>query len=305
MLYIVANYRPTTEAQSITDGERYKMKLTSHRELRANRLALLLLILTGSLITFAQTPAPASQPKADNEYQEGAVLWTQSSGEVKALAYQAFTLARMLLDRDLRLNRRNRMRRAIVVDVDETVLDNSRYQATLIKNHQLYDAQSWAAWVNRAEAAAIPGAVEFLRYAASRGVRIFYITNRKLVEKDGTATNLRKLGFPDVTDQTLLVRTDPNSSSKEPRRQSVSARFRIVLLMGDNLNDFAEIFENSKTVDSRIAAVEQNKSQFGTRFIVLPNAMYGDWENAIYDYNFKLTEEEKAAKRKSRLKTYE
>ena len=119
-----------------------------------------------------------------------------------------------------------------------------------------------------------------------------------------TAANLKKLGFPDVSDQTLLVRTDANSSSKEPRRLSVSQKYRIVLLMGDNLNDFAELFEKSKSVESRIAAVEQNKTQFGTRFIVLPNPMYGDWESAIYDYNFKLKEEEKAAKRRSQLKTY-
>jgi 5'-nucleotidase (lipoprotein e(P4) family) len=277
------------------------MKLTGQKEARTKWLGLLL-ILTCSLTAVGQTPAPA--PQSVSDYQEGAILWTQSSGEVKALCYQAFTLARMMLDRDLRINRRGRMRRAVVVDADETVLDNSRYQATLVRNGQVYSAQSWTQWVNRAEAEAIPGAVEFLRYTASRGVRVFYITNRKSEEKEATAANLKKLGFPDVSDETLLVRTDPNSSSKEPRRRSVSSRYRIVLLMGDNLNDFAEAFENSKTVSGRIEAVEQNKSRFGTRFIVLPNAMYGDWESAIYDYNFKLTESEKAAKRKSQLKTY-
>lgn len=280
------------------------MKLTRQKEPRTKWLGLLL-ILTCSLTAVGQTPAPAPQPQSVSEYQEGAILWTQSSGEVKALCYQAFTLARMMLDRDLRINRRRRIRRAIVVDADETVLDNSRYQATLVKNRQSYNAQSWTEWVNRAEAAAIPGAVEFLRYAASRGVRVFYITNRRLVERDATAANLKKLGFPDVSNETLLVRTDPNSSSKEPRRRSVNSRYRIVLLIGDNLNDFAEVFENSKTVDARIAAAEQNNSQFGTRFIVLPNAMYGDWENAIYEYNFKLTEQEKAAKRKNQLKSYQ
>jgi len=78
--------------------------------------------------------------------------------------------------------------------------------------------------------------------------------------------------------------------------------FAIVLLMGDNLNDFAEVFETRRTVESRIAAVEQNRNLFGTKFIVLPNPMYGDWENSIYDYNFKLTSEEKQAKRRALLK---
>lgn len=280
------------------------MELTNHLQAVRLWVGLTVLTLTFSLTAIAQTPATATQPQANNEYQEGAILWTQSSGEQRALAYQAFTLARMILDKDLRINRRSRMKRAIVVDVDETVLDNSRYQATLLKNRQSYDAQSWTAWVNRAQATAIPGAVEFLRYADSRGVRVFYITNRKLIEKEATAVNLSKLGFPGVNDQSLLVRTDAVSSSKEERRQMVSAKYRIVLLMGDNLNDFAEIFEKSKTVNDRVGAVERNKSSFGTQFIVLPNPMYGDWENAIYDYNFKLTEEEKAAKRKSQLKTY-
>ncbi|HJR08107.1 MAG TPA: 5'-nucleotidase, lipoprotein e(P4) family [Pyrinomonadaceae bacterium] len=281
------------------------MKIINHPDVRRKWLRIVLITLTCSFTNFAQTVAPApSQKQADNVYQEGAVLWTQTSGEARALAYQAFNLARMMLDRDLQFNRRNRMKRAIVVDADETVLDNSRYQATLLKNRQNYDAQTWTEWVKRTEAAAIPGAVEFLRYANSRGVRVFYVTNRNLLEKDATATNLKKLGFPDVSDETLLVRTDAKTSSKEGRRKTVEAKFRIVLLMGDNLNDFAEIFQQSKTVADRLAAVEQNKSRFGRRFIVLPNVMYGDWESAIYDYNFKLTEEEKAAKRKTYLKTY-
>ncbi|MDT4897254.1 MAG: hypothetical protein QOH25_2331 [Acidobacteriota bacterium] len=280
------------------------MIMIDRRDASRRWLAITFLTLACSLTAIAQTAATAAQQQADNVYQEGAILWTQTSGEARALAYQAFNLARMMLDRDLRMNRRGRMRRAVVVDADETVLDNSRYQATLLKNRQNYDAKSWAEWVNRAEAAAIPGSVEFLRYAASVGVRVFYITNRKLAEREATAMNLRKLGFPNVNDQTLLVRTDANTSSKEARRQAVGAKYRIVLLMGDNLNDFAEVFDKSKTVSDRIAAVERNKDQFGTRFIVLPNVMYGDWESAIYEYNSKLTDEEKAAKRKSQLKTY-
>lgn len=241
----------------------------------------------------------AQQP-ADNEYQVGAILWTQSSAEKAALSYQAFTLARMMLDRDLRTNRNRRTRRAVIVDVDETVLDNSRYQTMLIKTRQNYASKTWTEWCNRAEAAPLPGAVEFLRYASSRGVRVFYITNRKEIEKEGTARNLKRVGFPDVTDETLLVRTD--NSSKEPRRQSVAAKYRVVLLMGDNLNDFAEVFENSKTTESRLDAAERNKSFFASRFIVLPNPMYGSWEDAIYGDASKLSEEQKAAKRKAALK---
>jgi 5'-nucleotidase (lipoprotein e(P4) family) len=249
---------------------------------------------------FTSAFAVSAQQKYDNTYIEAATLYQQASGEARALEYQTYVLARMLLDRDFR-NRRIKMRRAVIVDVDETILDNSRYQGMLIKQGVNYP-EGWTAWCNRAEATSIPGALDFLKYAHSRGVRVFYITNRKIAEKDGTARNLKSLGFPEVNDETLLVRTDTKNDSKEPRRQSVASRYHVVLLMGDNLNDFSDVFEKSKTVASRLEATEKNRSQFGTHFIVLPNAMYGDWENSIYDYNFKLSSEEKQAKRRALLK---
>src|SRR6266851_1813249 len=269
----------------------------SHRKFSV--LALLLLPLY-SLNAIAQAPTEPAQ----NTYIESAVLWQQSSGERRALSYQAFMLARMILDRDLRMNRRLRRPRAVIVDLDETILDNGLYQGMQVRNHVNFNQKDWTEWVNRAEATAVPGSVEFLNYAAARGVTVFYITNRNDIQKQGTATNLKKLGFPNVNDQTLLVQTNPKNSSKEPRRQSVGAKYRIVLLMGDDLNDFSEVFENSKTVDSRVAAADRYRDQFGKRFIVLPNPMYGNWENAIYDYTFKLTDAEKAEKRKSALKAY-
>ena len=269
------------------------MKFTPHHLLL--NVALICFLSLGSASVFAQTKEPA-----DKEYEVAAVLWQQSSGEYRALAYQAFRLARVMLDRDLR-NHRIRQRRAIIVDIDETILDNSRYEAALVKQHKGYP-DGWTEWINRAEATAVPGALDFVKYANSRGVRVFYVTNRKPEVKDGTAQNLKKQGFPAVNDETLLMRDDPARETKEARRQTISARYHVVLLMGDDLNDFAAVFENSKTVTSRIDATERNKSQFGTHFIVLPNPMYGDWETAIYEYNFKQTETQKNAKRKSLLK---
>lgn len=245
-------------------------------------------------------PAPAAAAQTDSEYLVGAALWTQTSGEWRALAYQAYNFARLLLDQDLRQKRRSRMRRAVVVDIDETVLDNSPYQASLVRERKSYP-QGWTAWVNRSEAQAIPGALEFLNYAHSRGVRVFYVTNRKAVEKEGTRVNLLKLGFPGVTDETLIVRTETDTSSKEERRRRIARRYRIVLLIGDNLSDFDEVLEK-KTISERNRAVDQSKALFGTRFIMLPNPMYGDWENAVFDFNFSLTDAQKAERRRSMLK---
>jgi 5'-nucleotidase (lipoprotein e(P4) family) len=271
----------------------------SHR--KAGILALMLLSLFCSQTATAQAPT-TKQSQSDTEYLEGAVLWQQTSGERRALSYQAFSLARMMLDRDLRLNR-HRKQRAIIVDLDETILDNTPNEARIVKEGVPFTPDSFTAWINRVECDAVPGAVEFLNYANSRGVRVFYVSNRKQIERDGTARNLKKLGFPRVNDETLLLRPESGEMSKEPRRARISARYHIVLLMGDDLNDFAAVFEN-KTVDGRSASVEQNKAQFGTRFIVLPNPMYGSWETAIYGSGSKLSEAEQAAKRKSALKSY-
>ncbi len=257
--------------------------------------------------TAQQGTAQTQAIVADNEYQVSAVLYMQKAAEFRALAYQAFNIARMQLDADFdkktlkRLPKAERkMTRAVVVDVDETVLDNSPHQAELIKNRMPFTNSIWTAWVNRRQAKAIPGAVEFLKYANSKGVRVFYVSNRNEAEKQGTIDNLKALGFPDVSEETVLVRA--TESGKEARRQSISAKHRIVLLMGDNLNDLSNVFER-KSVDERFAEVDKIRELFGRKYIVLPNAMYGDWESAIYEYG-RLSEVEKTAKRANALESY-
>jgi len=241
---------------------------------------------------------------ANTAYQAGATLWMQHAAEYRALAYQAYNLAKMQLDQDFRINRNKKQRRAIVVDADETVIDNSAAQAWGIKYRQPFTSDNWLAWCRREDAKAIPGAVEFLTYAHKRGVRIFYITNRNVGEEEThTINNLKKLGFPDVSDETVMCRSRETGSGKESRRQAVMKKHRVVILMGDNLNDLAEVFEK-KSVDDRKKAVDDVIQMFGKKFIVLPNAMYGTWEDALYNYE-RLTDEQKTAKRNEWLKSYE
>lgn len=254
-------------------------------------------VLLSTCTATMQTAAP--QRVANNEYMTGAVLWQQTSGEFRALSYQAYALARMMLDRDLRT--RTRRPRAVVVDVDETVLDNSPHQAALIRDGESFSPARWTEWCNRAEAEAVPGAVEFLRYAASRRVRVFYITNRREAERDCTIRNLVRRGFPDASNETVLIRTEATGGSKESRRQQIAARYHIALLVGDNLNDFTNVFER-KSVEDRRMEVDRLHAEFGTRFIVIPNTMYGDWESAIYGYDSRLTEAERAARRRNSLR---
>ena len=254
----------------------------------------------------AQTPGPSMsrQPGADNEYQVGAILWTQSSAEYRALAYQAFTLAKLRLDQELATPRRGRAARgvkppAIVVDVDETVLDNSRFQAELILRNAAYTPQAWQAWCDRAEAGGVPGAAAFLTYAAQRGVKTFYITNRRQAEKAGTVKNLISAGFPGVTEETVMIR-ESGGPSKETRREKVRAGYRIVMLVGDNLNDFSDDF-SGRSIADRSAQVDREQAQFGAQYIVIPNPMYGDWEGAVYD-NKPLSESDRRAKRREALR---
>jgi 5'-nucleotidase (lipoprotein e(P4) family) len=256
---------------------------------------------TASTAQQSAQPAPVT---ADNEYQAGAVLYMQKAGEYRALSYQAFNLARWQLDADLdkknlkKLPKAERkMPRAVVVDIDETVLDNSPSQAYAIKNRLAFNLKDWYAWGEMRKAKPIPGAVDFLNYAVSKGVKIFYVSNRDEVQKQATIDNLKSVGFNDISAENVVLRD--KDSTKEPRRDAISAKYRIVLLMGDNLDDFSNVFEKKSVID-RFAEVDKAHALWGKKFIVLPNAMYGTWENAIYDYG-RLTEAQKAQKRADAL----
>jgi 5'-nucleotidase (lipoprotein e(P4) family) len=261
------------------------------------------LVWTASVSITAQTVVTAPAP--DLDYQTAAVLYTQKAAEYRALTYQAFNIARLRLDEDL--DKRNakklpkserKMPRAIVVDIDETVLDNSPAQAFGIKTNTPYNSKDWYAWSNMRKAKAVPGALEFLNYAVSKGVKVYYVSNRDEVnEKQATLDNLKSLGFREVSDDDLLLRT--SESSKDARRAVVTARYRLVMLIGDNLDDFTSAFER-KSVADRFAETDRVKDLWGRKFIVLPNAMYGTWENAIYEYQ-RLTEAQKAEKRAAAL----
>ena len=255
----------------------------------------------------AQQNAQTPKATADNEYQTGAVLYMQKAAEYRALTFQAFNVARMRLNADFdkktikSLPKEERKRaRAVVVDIDETVLDNSPQQAFLIKNRQPFDLPTWYAWGELRKAKAIPGAVDFLTYAAQKGVKVFYVSNRDEVQKQATIDNLKAAGFPDATAETVLLRQ--KDSSKEARRQTIADKYRIVILMGDNLDDLSNIYEK-KSVADRFAEVEKTREMFGGKFIVLPNAMYGTWENAVYDYG-RLTDAQKSAKRSEALESF-
>ena len=185
------------------------------------------------------------------------------------------------------------MPRAVIVDIDETMLDNSPAQAFGAKNKLPFELKAWYAWGELRKAKAVPGAVDFANYAKSQNVRIFYVSNRDEVQKQATIDNLRNAGFPDISEENVVLRQ--KESTKEPRRLAIAAKYRVVILMGDNLNDLSNVYEQ-KSVADRFAEVDKAQSLYGNRFIVLPNAMYGEWESAIYRDDKAGTPSEKRAR---------
>jgi 5'-nucleotidase (lipoprotein e(P4) family) len=236
------------------------------------------------------------------EHAIQALLWQQQSAEYRALSYQAFYLARLQLDNLLATKNKTDKPIAIVTDIDETVMDNSPYSGYLINANEEYTPATWAAWVSKKSAEAVPGALEFFNYAASKDVAIFYVSNRNVQLQKETMDNLKSLGFPSVTEKHVLLKS--TTSGKEPRRDEVSKTHQIELLLGDNLSDFSTVFENQSTQE-RNSAAERLQAEFGKKFIVLPNPMYGDWETkGIYESNYNWTTFQKDSIRRKKIKAY-
>jgi len=205
-------------------------------------------------------------------------LYQQQAAEYKALCFQAYNIARLRLDQ--RLSVRSNKPLAIITDIDETVLDNSPYFSQLAREGKVYSDSSWVNWTARVKCDTIPGASGFLKYASAKGVTIFYITNRFQRELLPTVENLRKWKLPDA-DTTHVLLLNSNDSSKESRRLSVEKDNEVILLIGDNLGDFNKYFDHLNNRERSLHA-QAKAGLFGQKFVVLPNSMYGSWEDVFY-----------------------
>ncbi|WP_160724696.1 5'-nucleotidase, lipoprotein e(P4) family [Bacillus sp. USDA818B3_A] len=255
-----------------------------------------------SFSSFTVKAETESRPSI-NLYKQNtmSVLWFQNSAEAKALYYQSYNIGRMRLDEMLKERvHALGLKPAIVLDIDETILDNSAYQAWFVLHGQGVPF-SWNEWFNRGIAKALPGAIEFLHYANARGVDIFYISNRNEAQKAPTMKNLIAVGAPQVRIDHVLLQ-QPGEKGKEMRRVQVSKTHDILLYFGDNLGDFSG-FEGL-TVSERAQEAAKRKDEFGRKLIVFPNPMYGDWEGAIYHYDYRKTNKEKDKLRKEFLEIY-
>ncbi|MBD8526642.1 5'-nucleotidase, lipoprotein e(P4) family [Pseudomarimonas arenosa] len=258
------------------------------------RLRVLVTVLALSLSACSTVPVSRDAASVSAHNNLNATLWMQTAAEYEAATLAAFHNATEKMqaaandpswsalpaderspDADLPL--------AVIVDADETMVDNSPFQARNIRDDSRYSSEAWLAWVNERAARAVPGAQAFADAAAKMGVTVFFVTNRAYPEEfAGTADNLRKLGYPIAADNSnLFLAGDPRAPEHEKgtRRRWIGERYRVVLLIGDNLGDFVDGYRSS--IEQRGALVQQHADWWGRRWIMLPNPAYGSWEAAI------------------------
>jgi len=235
---------------------------------------------------------------SQSEYLVSGALWYQTSAEAKAIYHQSFNLAKLMLDKNLKESKSDKPK-AIITDIDETILNNSPSNVRLIKTGELYSRENWTKWVNAGIAEALPGAVDFCNYAKDAGVTMIYLSNRRIQSLDITMKNMTNEGFPFVNKENYFLKS--TTSDKTARRDSVLANYDVILYMGDNLCDFSEDFDHRKD-NFGGNVVEENKEMFGSKFIVFPNPMYGVWERAAYNDTWKTPDSQKDSLRKAALK---
>ena len=208
------------------------------------------------------------------------LLWMRTSAEYRALAYQGYNVAMNAVKMAVTDPSHQRKPLAIVLDADETVVDNTKLMGESIANgNGRFDAPWWRQAVHQGKSQAMPGAVEFLNEVHKQGVEIFYVSNRYApVNLDVTIQNFKELGFPSVDkDHVLLFEKD---SDKQPRFDMISKKYYVVVYMGDNAGDFP-IGTKGKTLAERNAIIDNHKEDFGTTFVVFPNPAYGSWVSSL------------------------
>lgn len=254
--------------------------------------------------TSAGSAAGAREPCLDHHGLDAA-LWAQSSAEYQAAALQTFRLASLRLEQALKdpqwtaaleqdATNMAGLPPALIVDVDETILDNSPFQARLITERLTYGPATWNPWVEKAEAEALQGAKDFLHLADRLGVTIFYVTNRGADQEPATRRNLEMENMPIDGSRDVVLMSGENgwTSDKTTRRRAIAESHRILLLLGDDLNDFVSGAKASAPGPRRKLA-EEHQAMWGTKWFLFANPSYGSWEASLYHRNFALPEHEK------------
>lgn len=250
------------------------------------------------------------QPLGPDSHESlNATLWTQTAAEYAANTTQAYRLAAANLDLALadgawtalpeQQNDSSDLPPAVLLDIDQTVLDNSRYNARIILQYGEFSQETFRAWCEESAAPAIPGAKAFVDYAVKNGVTVIYVSRRREKLRDCTTKNLKALGFPVPDQQTLLLSNKQPSTQKAYLRNELSSRFRVLLLIGDNLGDF--VAESKADAGARRALSKQYADRWGREWIILPNPIYGTWETSLYEFDYSIPREKRLTLKQQHL----
>tara|TARA_Y100000814_G_scaffold289978_1_gene263774 strand:+ start:976 stop:1821 length:846 start_codon:yes stop_codon:yes gene_type:complete len=209
-----------------------------------------------------------------------AVAWKQTAAEHRALYYQGFNIARLRVEQALAAEEGKPL--AIIADIDDTLLLANDYWGYLISNEEdFFNDTSWDLWVAENSFVTSPGSQEFLQFCANNNVEVFYITNRD--QGDPTfelaQQNLISAGFPMVDREHLTVLRE--TSNKEEIQRGIMEEYEVVVMLGDNLNDFSRDFYLTD-VERREELVTQRRDNFGKKFVIFPNPTDGHWIRAIF-----------------------
>jgi 5'-nucleotidase (lipoprotein e(P4) family) len=296
--------------------------------LRRPTTLLALALLAGCTAT---TPRPTTQPTAVASAAQtaaaghaaandnlNAVAWSQTAIEHDLIYLQTYRDAQWRLLGALHdrhwdaLGKADRvepvkgLKPAVILDVDETVLDNSPFAVRMLKSGAEYNEADWAAWCKEARARALPGAVEFTQFAARHGIAVIYISNRARDLDEATLANLRQAGFPVSGPQaflglgTVVDGCEQAGSEKGCRRQLIARHYRVLMQFGDQIGDFVDV--NANTADGRRRAVADYLPWVGSRWFVLPNATYGSWEPALFNNDWSAAPEQRRQRKLEALR---
>lgn len=255
-------------------------------------------------ITTLLTGCATTQPEITNN-NFNSTLWVQTAAEYEANSIQAYNSAESNIDAALQdkswtaaLEQGSNYSLkppAIILDIDETVLDNSQYQAQLVLDGEEFDPKTWDDWIAMESAPAVPGVVDFINSIESLQVDVIYITNRECMartdggpecpQKEDTIDNLLKVGIEDVEPDHVFLKGEQLgwTSEKQSRREVIASNHRIIMLFGDDLGDFLPDVKSNITPEERAALVDEYSEHWGRKWFILNNPTYGSWESILSD----------------------
>ena len=287
-------------------------------------LVIVYLVGVGSASIAQETPAAneePTKPAAASHEDLDALLWMQTSAEYPAITRQTFRLARFNLGDALvdptwtacieqqQMYAHDphllaRLPAAVILDVDETVLDNTAYQSRLIRSGHEFDRDSWLDYVREESSRAIPGAREFIQVCRDARVSVLFVTNREYEVEYATRRNLLSSGLLQEDDPDVLFtkfEREDWTSDKQTRRQHLAKRYRIMMIMGDDLNDFVSVGKRA-SAETRRSTATDHADWWGTKWLMLPNPNYGGWERSLYDWKDKTPRSAKLQRKAKALR---